>query len=400
MVRPVIRVAPYGEEGGYGPVSFESGKPGSSAGRRLMSKVPSLVFDMDMEQEGGLPAARSSASLAESGDVQDVLQRIASLTEPWGEAEYMLLLHVRFAREDAAKRGAPLTVAELADTLRRLGYNVRMRTALGGGWGSTCLRNLRHSFLTVGIQGSQGEGPATYVVDPRFREQFEIAHATPRYERCLAALGPEVVGSQDRLGRLVELMCREMAAAFAESGTPLPPWRQQAAMMSKWQPRRSEEVLLGPMQLAPAVANAAGALSPAGARAPARQRGWQQESDGQATAAQRLSMTGRGSPSHGATPPSPISEGLEGQEQEGWSPPSSNGSDAGESYHLDLLGTDEFDSDCALQRDEPAVASAAVAVGAAVTPLPAGSRAVPVQHVWDGMRAATAALPTRRNTWA
>ncbi len=81
----------------------------------------------------------------------------------------MLLLHVRFAREDAAKRGASLTVPELADTLRRLGYAVKMRTALGGGSGGACLRSLRHSFLTVSVAGPAGA--LSYVLDPRFREQ-------------------------------------------------------------------------------------------------------------------------------------------------------------------------------------------------------------------------------------
>lgn len=81
----------------------------------------------------------------------------------------MLLLHVRFAKEDAAKRGLTLTVAELADTLRRLGYAVKLRTALGGGPGGACLRSLRHSFLTVSV--SSPSGSMSYVLDPRFRDQ-------------------------------------------------------------------------------------------------------------------------------------------------------------------------------------------------------------------------------------
>ncbi len=87
----------------------------------------------------------------------------------------MLLLHVRFAREDAAKRGTALAVPDLADTLRRLGYAVKIRTALGGGSGGACLRSLRHSFLTVSVAGPTGA--ATYVVDPRFRDQ--VRHWRP-----------------------------------------------------------------------------------------------------------------------------------------------------------------------------------------------------------------------------
>lgn len=119
-----------------------------------------------------------------------------------------------------------------------------MRTALGGGGGGACLRNLRHSFLSVTIQvcdlcglrhmlliyhpaqqaaarcilplrsaqdggspcrlGPQSPGGSSveYVVDPRFREQFEIAHATPRYVTMLAGLGPELVATPDRLNKV------------------------------------------------------------------------------------------------------------------------------------------------------------------------------------------------------
>lgn len=91
----------------------------------------------------------------------------------------MLLLHVRFAREDAAKRGQPQTVPELADTLRRLGYAVKLRTALGGGSGGACLRSLRHSFLTVSVSGTSGS--MSYVLDPRFRDQV---HAQRRPLTC------------------------------------------------------------------------------------------------------------------------------------------------------------------------------------------------------------------------
>lgn len=43
----------------------------------------------------------------------------------------------------------------LAQRLGQLGHDVRVRTALGGGEGFSCLRNLRHVFLTVALQGGR-----------------------------------------------------------------------------------------------------------------------------------------------------------------------------------------------------------------------------------------------------
>jgi hypothetical protein len=102
----------------------------------------------------------------------------------------MLLLHVRFAKEDAAKRGLTLTVAELADTLRRLGYAVKLRTALGGGPGGACLRSLRHSFLTVSV--SSPSGSMSYVLDPRFRDQVALLAPACLLPACLQQLGSQL----------------------------------------------------------------------------------------------------------------------------------------------------------------------------------------------------------------
>ena len=61
---------------------------------------------------------------------------------------------VNAAYEKAAGAGQQLGIDELADTLRRQGHDVRIRTALGGGGGGECLRNLRHQFLTLNMTGA------------------------------------------------------------------------------------------------------------------------------------------------------------------------------------------------------------------------------------------------------
>lgn len=62
-----------------------------------------------------------------------------------------------------------------------------------------------------------------YLVDPKFAEQFEIAHPSPRYAAVLAAVPAQYVGSEDRLVPLVELLCSEMALAFCATGAPTAP---------------------------------------------------------------------------------------------------------------------------------------------------------------------------------
>lgn len=62
---------------------------------------------------------------------------------------------VNAAYEKAAGAGRQLGIDELADTLRGQGHDVRIRTALGGGGGGECLRNLRHQFLTLNMTGAR-----------------------------------------------------------------------------------------------------------------------------------------------------------------------------------------------------------------------------------------------------
>ena len=245
---------------------------------------------------------------------------------------------------------------------------------------------------------------------------------------------------------MVELLCGEMARAFADTGTPLPPWRQHAAMLSKWQPRRSEEVevsaarlnneagLRAPLEaLQHAGGGGDGGLGPLGVG-----RRKVAPLTGPATIAQRLAMLGVQAPSR----VSPVAEGLEGPASE-WSSTSLDngsehrrrgggggsgrsasasasgsgggpeGSQDSASLHLDSAGEEEGCSSglparvwplakahsAHLAVAKPAAVTVTAAAGtgmggdgsSATTPLHADRR-----HIWAGIKRAVAALPQRR----
>ncbi|KXZ44491.1 hypothetical protein GPECTOR_67g332 [Gonium pectorale] len=155
--------------------------------------------------------------------------------------------------------------ARLVSILSALGYKCSLRTALGGGDGADCLRNLRHTFITCETPaGSAGPG-RRYIVDPQFKEQFIIAKTTARYAAILAAIPSVFVGPEEHLCLLVNFLCTEMSTAFRQLGSVLPPWRQASSMLSKWKPRKSlDEGGLLMRAAAAAGAGAGGGLVPVG----------------------------------------------------------------------------------------------------------------------------------------
>lgn len=196
------------------------------------SRVSSLVFELELEES----VFRDEVDAGAEG----ALHELSSLVEPWSDAEYKLLQCVRRAQEEVSQRQQSLEPGHLAAQLRQSGFDAKLLSALGGGTGGECLRNLRHTFLSVTSSNGFSTSPR-FIVDLNFKEQFEIAQPTERYAKLLAAVPAEFVGTEDRISLLVTFLCREISTAFKAHGKTLPPWRQADSMLSKWRPRRSVE---------------------------------------------------------------------------------------------------------------------------------------------------------------
>lgn len=61
----------------------------------------------------------------------------------------------------------------------------------------------------------------SYVIDPCFREQFEIANATAQYSSILAELPREFIGTEDRIASIVTILSAEIKRSFQVSSHEL-----------------------------------------------------------------------------------------------------------------------------------------------------------------------------------
>jgi uncharacterized protein (TIGR01615 family) len=231
-----------------------------------------------------MDASDSASPASDCSESKALVAEVKRLTRAASMAEHRLASDVSAALSalapDVTDHQARITA--LAQRLTAHGYQVALRSALGGGDGSECLHNLRHCFLAValqqqrqqqqqqqgqqqqgqqqqgqqqqGQQGQQGQQhhhhhhpQPRHIIDPYFKEQFIIAAPSSRYQRLLDALPEAFVGPEPFLLALVDLLCREMAASFKQQGSVMPPWRQPASILSKWQPspRRSVDSPVG-----------------------------------------------------------------------------------------------------------------------------------------------------------
>eukprot|EP00775_Hariotina_reticulata_P003592 gene3592-3857_t len=111
----------------------------------------------------------------------------------------------------------------------------------------SCLQNLRHRYIVCLGWRSRADAEPDYlpeplVVEPRFREQFAIAHPTHEYEALLQSVPPCFVGPAPHLEAVVKLLCEQMVVAFKSQGLPVPPWRSRQALLSKWSPTQLAEL--------------------------------------------------------------------------------------------------------------------------------------------------------------
>lgn len=188
-----------------------------------------------------------------------------------------------------------LSLTSICNALSNMGHTATIRTGRrrsdGGTGGESVFRALRHSFvfLRALVDGRAEE----YIVDPSFREQFVVLHATPEYAALVCQVPEVLVSSPDRLRRVVEGLCAEMAGSFAEMNIAFPPWRKASSMISKWLPKTHDDHV--PQE-----------LHPGGARVAARE-------DVDGGEADRPTGHGKEPPPQQPTPPSssPESEGEE-----------------------------------------------------------------------------------------
>eukprot|EP00884_Botryococcus_braunii_P012772 jgi/Botrbrau1/21496/Bobra.174_2s0005.1 len=149
-------------------------------------------------------------------------------------------IYIRTANPAISGPELPKTNTDTVDGQRTLVvHNTHQRTASGAReGGSEILRNLRHVYILCKYAGVE-----EVIVDPTFIQQFDIKNPSLEFEHMMLVLPRVLVLPVERVEVVVELLASGMSACFRAANIDMPPWRRPDAMLSKWVPRRSIDLL-------------------------------------------------------------------------------------------------------------------------------------------------------------
>ena len=85
------------------------------------------------------------------------------------------------------------------------------------------------------------EGPKV-----EFRSQFELARPTASYKEMINKLPMISVGAEEKLNRIIPLLCSAAKSSLKENGLHVPPWRKPAYVRSKWLSKAYKKVSVSP----------------------------------------------------------------------------------------------------------------------------------------------------------
>ncbi|KAF8054879.1 Tspo [Scenedesmus sp. PABB004] len=132
--------------------------------------------------------------------------------------------------------------AGVALALASWGYRVIVRKVLHSK--AYWTKAMDNTFI-VALDASGG-GHVEYVVDPHFRETFNVGVVSPSYAAVLASLPAVFVGMPCQLQPVVQLLCEEVELSFLEAGRPCPPWREWGATINRWMSDQYVDILVPP----------------------------------------------------------------------------------------------------------------------------------------------------------
>ncbi|XVF14923.1 hypothetical protein REPUB_Repub09cG0102900 [Reevesia pubescens] len=160
--------------------------------------------------------------------LQEIL-RSGTEAEPEREVLEIVLKHIRSKRDVQKTSGLKKW---LAMRLKMNGFNASLCqtswvTSEGCPAGD-------YEYLDIEMESDKKGDKMRLIVDIDFKSQFELARPTQTYKQLTDALPSIYVGTEEKLKKIISVLCSAAKQSFREAGLHVPPWRSSSYMKSKW----------------------------------------------------------------------------------------------------------------------------------------------------------------------
>ncbi|XP_062024653.1 uncharacterized protein LOC133740726 isoform X2 [Rosa rugosa] len=87
------------------------------------------------------------------------------------------------------------------------------------------------------------------IVDMDFKSQFELARPSPSYKELKDILPDIFVGTEEKLDKVISLVCSAAKKSLKKMGLHVPPWRKAPYMQSKWLSKDCKKISISPTNM-------------------------------------------------------------------------------------------------------------------------------------------------------
>ncbi|KAE7998271.1 hypothetical protein FH972_002831 [Carpinus fangiana] len=95
-----------------------------------------------------------------------------------------------------------------------------------------------YEYIDITLQNDDENGgdddSMRLILDMDFKSQFELARPTATYKELTDTLPQIFVGTEEKLNKIISLLCSAAKQSLRDRGLHIPPWRTSTYMQSKW----------------------------------------------------------------------------------------------------------------------------------------------------------------------
>lgn len=180
----------------------------------------------------------STTHLTQLSALQEILRCSTETEAERVVLEIVLKCIIRISKRDVDPKTSTGLKKWVALILKMNGFNASLcqtswATSLGCPAGD-------YEYIDINVMKNEKSGSGDQssmmrvIVDIDFKSQFEVARPTPSYKQLTDGLPSIFVGSEEKLNKIVTLLCSAAKQSLREAGLHVPPWRTTTYMLSKW----------------------------------------------------------------------------------------------------------------------------------------------------------------------